>query len=274
MGMDAGERRQGDFLFGGRIVPVEREGNKVFVKTPRHGEEDAGETARLRLGDRILFRAGDLVIDSRQIDAMSPKGPGGYAPVANTVWTWYRIASERADFLFFFFALARRLDAAHALWALAMEERDQANEEGGIPQRTGFLKTLATAEMAIVALNRAFNMANTLIKEYCPDLELPATVQKIQGTVSEMRNAFEHISDRAQGKVNRTKISYKDAWSIFNQPDFIEKSTLRYQEHALHFDKDVIDALLDCRELIMQAIDSRAALHARNGRQQAESDNT
>ena len=273
MGMDAEEQRQGDFLLGARIVPVEREGNKVFVRTPRHGEEDAGETVRLRRGDRLLFRAGDLVIDSRQIDAMSPKGPGGYAPVANTVWTWYRIASERADFLFFFFALARRLDAAHALWALAIEERDQANEEGGIPQRSGLLKTLATAEMAIVALNRAFNMANTLIKEYCPDLELPATVQEIQGTVSEMRNAFEHIGDRAQGKVNRTKISYKDAWSIFNQPDFIEKSTLRYQEHSLHFDRDVIDALLDCRELIMQAIDSRAALHAKNGRRQAEGDN-
>ncbi|MCY3897433.1 MAG: hypothetical protein OXF86_02620 [Caldilineaceae bacterium] len=273
MEMDAEEQRQGDFLFGARIVPVGREGNKVFVRTLRHGEEDASETVRLRLGDRILFRAGDLIIDSRQIDAMSPKGPGGYAPVANTVWTWYRIASERADFLFFFFALARRLDAAHALWALAIEERDQANEEGGIPQRSGFLKTLATAEMAIVALNRAFNMANTLTKEYCPDLELPATVQKIQGTVSEMRNAFEHIGDRAQGKVNRTKISYKDAWSIFNQPDFIEKSTLRYQEHSLQFDRDVIDALLDCRELIMQAIDSRAALHARNGRRQAEGDN-
>ena len=274
MGIDAKEQQQGDFLFGGRIVPVGREGNKVFVRTLRHGEEDTGETVRLRLGERIVFRAGDLVIDSRQIDAMSPKGLGGYAPVANTVWTWYRIASERADFLFFFFALARRLDAAHALWALAVKERDQAKEEGGIPQRSGVFNTLATAEMAIVALNRAINMANTLIKEYCPDLELPASVQEVQGTILEMRNAFEHIGDRAQGKVNRTKISYKDAWSIFNQPDFIEESMLRYKEHSLHFDKDVIGALLDCRELIMQAIDSRAALHARNGRQQAESDDT
>ena len=62
-----------------------------------------------------------------------------------------------------------------------------------------------------------------------------------------MRNAFEHIGDRAQGKVNRTKISHKDAWSIFNQPDFIALSVLRYKEHSLNFDEDALGALLDCR---------------------------
>ena len=274
MGQDAEEQQTGNFLFGARVVPVGREGNKVFVRTLQHGEDDTGETVRLRLGDRIVFRAGDLVIDSRQIDAMSPKGLGGYAPIANTVWTWYRIASEQADFLLFFFALARRLDAAHTLWALAAKEMDQARKERGILQRSGFFNTLATAEMAIVALNRAIEMSITLIEEYCPDLELPESVQGIQGTVLEMRNAFEHIGDRARGKVNRTKISHGDAWSIFNQPEFIEKSVLRYKEHLLNFDKDVIAALLECRELIMQAIDSRAALYARNVRQQAERDDT
>lgn len=274
MGNSTEEQRQGAFLFGGRIVPVGRIGNRVFVRTLRHGEKDTGETVRLREGDRITFRAGDLVIDSRQIDAMSPKGRGGYAPVANTVWTWYQIASEQADFLLFFFALARRLDAAHALWTSAANERDHAKEEGGIPQRTGFFSTLATAEMAIIALNRAFTMSNTLIAEYCPDLELPESVQAMQGTISEMRNAFEHIGDRAHGKVSWTKISYRDAWSIFNQPDFIEKSVLRYKEHSLNFDEDLLAALLDSRELIMQAIDSRAALHQKNGRQKADnSDN-
>ena len=274
MGNSTEEQRQGAFLFGGRIVPVGRKGNRVFVRTLRHGEKDTGETVRLREGDRITFRAGDLVIDSRQIDAMSPKGRGGYAPVANTVWTWYQIASEQADFLLFFFALARRLDAAHALWSLAEDKRDQVKEVSGIPQRSGFLSTLATAEVTIIAVNRAIEMANTLIAEYCPDLKLPKTVKAIQRPVLVMRNAFEHIGERAQGKVNRTKFSYQDAWSIFNQPDFIEKSVLHYREHSLNFDRDLLAALLDCRELIMQAIDSRAALHSSNGRQMAETNDT
>lgn len=274
MGNDNREQQPGTFLFGARIVPVERKGNRVFVRTLRHGEKDPGETVRLREGDRITFRAGDLVIDSRQIDAMSPKGRGGYATVANTVWTWYQIASDRPDFLLFFFALARRLDAAHALWALAEDKREQAREAGGIPQRSDFFNTLATAEMTIIALNRAIEMANTLIAEYCPDLKLPNTVKAIQRPVLDMRNAFEHIGERAQGMVNRTKFSYKDAWSIFNQPDFIEKSVLHYREHSLSFDGDLLAALVECRELIMQAIDSRAALHSSNGRQMAETNDT
>ena len=242
------------------------------MRTLRHGEEDNGEAAHLRPGDRLFFRAGELVIDSRKIDAMSPKGPGGYAPVANTVWTWYQIASDRLDYLLFIFALARRLDAAHALWASTLKKRDKAKEEGKTSPRSEFFDTLSTAEMAVVALNRAIEMAKTLIEDYCRDLELPQAVQTIQPAVSQMRNAFEHIGERAQGMVTRTKISHKDAWSIFNQPEFIAKSVLRYNDHVLDFDDDMIAALLACRELIMQAIDSRAALQEKNGRQQSESD--
>ena len=166
MNEDAQTQPGGEFLTSGRIVPVRREGNKVFVRTLRHGEEDKGDAVNIRAGDRVIFEPGALVIDSRQIDAQSVEDLGGYAPVANTVWTWYRIVGEEVGFFVFFFALARRVDAAHALWALAVQERKRAKVEGAIPRREGVLKALAAAEVAIIALHRGFTMVHSLIVKF------------------------------------------------------------------------------------------------------------
>ena len=88
----ANKQTQDEFLTSGRLIPIGREGNKVFARTLRPGEEDTGEVVHLEPGDQLVIPPGGLVIDSREIDARSTKGIGGYAPVANTVWTWYQIA--------------------------------------------------------------------------------------------------------------------------------------------------------------------------------------
>ena len=262
MNKNANRQPKGEFLTGGRIVPMGREGNKVFARTLRPGEEDTGEAIHIGPGDQLVIPAGGLVIDSREIDAQSIKGLGGYAPVANTVWTWYRIVGEQLGFFLFFFSLARRIDAAHALWASAIQEHERAEGEGVILRRTRFFNALATAEVAIIALHRGITMVYSLIDKFCPDLEVPDSVQNIQTAVRDMRNAFEHIDDRAEGRVGMSRKAAPDALSIFHQPDFIESSVLRYKGHSLNFNEDVLTALLECRELIMEAIDSRAASRA------------
>ena len=264
MDKESAEQPGGEFLTSGRIVLDRREGNKVFVRTLRPGEEDSGEGVNIRAGEQLIFEAGALVVDSREIDAQSVKGRGGYAPVANTVWTWYRIVGEQLGFFLFFFSLARRIDAAHALWTLAIEEREKAKEEGAISRRTGFLNALATAEVTIIALHRAMTMVYSLIDKFCPDLEVPDSVQRIRDAVWEMRNAFEHIDERAEGLVGRSKEMHSEALTIFDQPDFIESSILSYKTYSLNFEEDVLSALLDCREFIMDAIDARAASKANN----------
>ena len=70
---------QGDFLFGRRIVPIRREDNVVYARTLRRGEEDTGEAVHLEPGDRLVIPAGELVVDSRDIDEYyNPIGLGGY----------------------------------------------------------------------------------------------------------------------------------------------------------------------------------------------------
>ena len=64
------------------------------------------------LKSALVIPPGELIINSREVDAYyNPAGTGGYAPVANTVWTWYQIAPKELGFFLYFFSLARRTDA-------------------------------------------------------------------------------------------------------------------------------------------------------------------
>ena len=257
--------RQDEPLVLGRLVPVRREGKKVFARTLRYGEEDTGEAVHLEAGDQLIVAKGDFSINSRQIDEQSVPGLGGYAPVANTVYTWYNIiGGETLEFYLFFFSLARRIDAAHSLWTRATQERERGKEEGAIPGRIGYLNALASAEMAIIALHCGISMVATIVDKYCPDLEVPGSVKAISDTVAEMRKGFEHIDERAQGKVGRSGKDDFDALTIFDQTDFIESFVLRYKGLTLDFGVEILPALLDSRELIMNVIDFRASSQTAN----------
>lgn len=245
---------EGKFLFSGRLVPDGREGNVVYGRTLRRGEEDTGEGIHVGPGEEFAIRPGGLVIDSREIDEYhNPIGVGGYRPITNTVWTWHRFAKEQLGVFLFFFALARRTDVAHALWVSAIQARDEARKEAGIPHRHAHFYAFSAAEVAIIALGRCYRMVGVLVEKYRPGMDLPDSVTKTQEAVLEMRNAFEHIDERAEGRVGGGKFD-ADALSIFNQPDFAQASILRYKNYELNFESDVIAALIDCRELIMDAI--------------------
>ena len=94
-------------------------------------------------------------------------------------------------------------------------------------------------------------MVTTLVNEYCTELHSPGSVQRITTPVAAMRSAFEHIDERAQGKVGWSRKADIDALTIFDQTDFIESSTLRYRNHSLDFEADILPALMDSRELIV-----------------------
>ena len=110
--------------------------------------------------------------------------------------------------------------------------------------------------MAVIALHRCFEMVYELVEKFSPGLQVPASVDKIRAPVRKIRHAFEHIDERAQGKINQQK-THPDALTIFNQPDFVNSSVLQYKTLTLNLETEVIAALLDCREFIMNAIDNR-----------------
>ena len=255
---DSGDKDgKANFLFGGRLVPDGREGNVVYARTLRSGEEDTGEGVHVGAGEQLVIRAGGLRFGSRDVDEYhNPTGEGGYRPVANSVWTWHQFAKERLEFHYFLFALSRRTDVAHALWVSAIEARDEARKEAGIPHRQALFNALAAAEVAVIALGRCYRMVRALVEQHCPGMDLPDGVTKTEEAVLEIRNAFEHIDERAESKVGRRTLD-PDALTIFNQQDFVSTSILRYKNYELNFESDVIHALIACRELIVDAMGER-----------------
>ena len=248
---------EGEILYVGRLVPAGREGNKVFARTLLPGEEDTGQAVHVAVGEQLIIRSGDLSFSSDEIDAKSPKGLGGYAPIANTIWTWYSIAGEKVGFFLYLFALARRLDAAHALWELAIQERDKAKASDGMERRLVFFRALSEAEVAIIALHRAMDMLQRLEEVFLLEIQFPSNLERLEVVVREMRHAFEHIDERAQGRINQAGRMDAEALTIFDQPDFLDSSKLHYRNSDFDFYGDMLQALLSCRELVLKVIDLR-----------------
>ena len=114
-------------LLSMRVVPDGRDGNVVFGRTLRWGEADDGRGVTVARGEEFTIPKGRLVVQLDHIDSLSELGPGGYAPVANTIWTWYQVGPHPdAGVYRALLSLARRVDTAHELWAIAVKQRKEA----------------------------------------------------------------------------------------------------------------------------------------------------
>jgi len=236
-------------LLSMRVVPDGREGNVVFGRTLRWGEADDGGGVSVAAGEEFTIREGRLVVELDHIDSLSESGPGGYAPVTNTIWTWYQVGPNAdAGVYRALLSLARRVDTAHELWAIAVKQRKEALDMGlGPSGRPLLFRAWGAAEMAVIALHRAVRLAGMLARWL--DVEVPDDVRGAAASAKLLRDALEHIEERAEGRV-RGRID-PAAHEIFHQGDFIEKGRLTYDGHMLDIEMDMIGALLGCRWLIM-----------------------
>ena len=228
----------------------------MYARSLRLGEEDSGEVVHVPAGKRLVIRAGDLSIDSEELDAKSPKGRGGYAPVADTIWTWYQIAGvEDTKLLMLVLAAARRLDATHVFWSETMGALEEAPTLAGNLRRSALFRALAMAEVTLISLSREMEMISRLEKEFSLGLQISEIFDSNMKALRRMRNALEHIDDRAMGQA--TDGTADSAMSIFFQPYFVDQGILTYAGDALSFAEGAPLVLRECRELIKSVIDLR-----------------
>ena len=240
----------------GRVVPAGSDENTVFMRTLRPSEEDTGEVVHIPAGKRMVFNAGDLSFSSDEIDARSPQGRGGYAPVADTIWTWYRlVGAEVQSLLMLLLAAARRLDATHVFWSATMDALDESSSLEGIERRSTLFRALAMAEVTVISLSRAVGMLYRLDEEFHLGLQIPERIHALRKPLRRMRNALEHIDDRAMGEAKDGTV--ESAMSIFIQPLFVDRGALTYAGEGLLFTTGVPVALSHCRKVIMSVIDLR-----------------
>lgn len=239
-----------DALLGIRIVPDGRDGNTVFARTLRPGEADDGTPVVLdsSAGERFRFRQGFIVVSIEQIDRQSRTGPDGYSPITNTIWTWLHIASgAQPDEYRYLLAASRRLDGSHAILTLVKSTLNEISG-GFIRQRERIYLAYSLAELLIVALGRAVDMVLGLRDNFTVQSTVPVDLVRKQASIRAMRNAFEHIEDRALGRVHGKP--HSDALSVFDQRRFLSDGVLRYGDYSLSVETDVPQILLSARQHI------------------------
>ena len=250
---------ENDFLAGVRVVPVGRNGNRVYGRTLNDGEPDTGEGIPLEVGETLEFPAGSVSVTMADVDRYTEPEPDGYAPVANTIWTWLAIPPhENKTFVNYLLAAARRLDAAHAHCSGALRGlTEHPPKEKGFRAREAMLDALSDAESMCVALSRAIRMITRARATISSPAAVPQEISAIEHAVQTIRDAFEHIDERAVGKARRENPS--DAVSVFDQSDFFTSGVLRYAGHSLDIRSEVIPAVIAGRRFIVE-VATRAGL--------------
>ena len=132
---------------------------------------------------------------------------------------------------------------------------EEAPTLAGNLRRSALFRALAMAEVTLISLSREMEMINRLEKAFSLGLQMSEKFDSNKKALRRMRNALEHIDDRAMGQA--TDGTADSAMSIFFQPYFVDQGILTYAGDALSFAEGVPLVLSECRELIKGVIDLR-----------------
>lgn len=249
--------RRDDLLTWLRLVPDGREGSTVYGRTLCYGEVDNGESIQLRPGDTFALRPGALVLELEAIDEqVAVVFDDGYKSITNTLWTWLSVGVRSVtaeEAMRFLLAAGRRLDESHRMLRLVKSKMaDLENTVDGIPQRNLIYEIIGTVEMAVVAMNRALNMTSQLETHFSISTPLPASIFGKLDAIVALRNAYEHIEDRALGLVRGR--AHPDALSIFNFERFFKERVIVYGPYELNLETEAAELLVDARQYLKKVV--------------------
>ena len=257
-----------DILTSVRVVPDGRNGSTVYGRTLRSDEPDTGLAPQLRPGDNFAFRAGSLVLSVDNIDiSAATKFEDGYSSIANTVYTWLslypnlnsKITPQEVTYLLL--SVARRLDASHEGFSLLHSKlKELETVEYGIRERNLNFEIVGLVEIAIVAMNRAFQMAEQLGNRFSLSTPFPTSVKDKLAAIKNMRDAYEHIDNRAFGLAGQKSQPHPDALSVFNFERLFQEGIATYGSYELDIYNEAIQLLIDTRQYLKDATSELASL--------------
>lgn len=255
-----------DSLIAVRVVPMGRIGNRVLGRTLTANEEDTDQPISFYpyRGEELHFPPGSIQITVRDLDRLAKADEHGYAHLSNIVWTWLFVGAPPDPMLFrFLVAAARRLDTAHALF-VSVHARMSEGPASFTSVRQRFFEALAVAEVMCVALARAVDMLRSVSARFGVAISMPPIVTSKLEALREIRDAFEHIDERALG--NRRTTPHQDALSVFDQKDFITSGVLRYGTRSLDLTSEVPHMLVEARRTFLEvAVAAAGAAKTING---------
>ena len=243
------------FILGIPVVEVRRDDalRKVWIRTVRISEPEPPGRVRWPWGYDLTIEPGDIALEIERIDRLFPPDEDGYVPLTNTIWTWFNIGPAPGSEMLtrYVLAAARRLDAAHRQFQRVRKELDDFDPvaPGPLARRTTF-EIVGQVETAVVALSRAVDMSRNLVSLVPIPVSVPENVTDKSKALTELRNAYEHIEDRAKGQVWGKPDP--QALTIFDWSSLFESGTITYGGHSLVLD-EVQELILDTRAFLVRA---------------------
>lgn len=246
------------FVVSMRAIPVRREGNVVFCRTLRVGEADDGSRVHVRPGDSVTFEAGGVTVELDHIDSLEKPTASGYVPLMPVLWAWLVVGAADADEAKaartrYLLAAARRLDAANSLM---MQIEDRRAELAGDPRfgpaiRRALFDLIAHVEMAVVALGRVVDMIMAAQERIGIASPVPKSITDAADPIRAIRNAYEHVEDRALGYVQGKP--HPDALTIFDHRELIKNDRIVYGAQQLELSSQLPALLREARDFIKTA---------------------
>ncbi|NLG54437.1 MAG: light-mediated development protein DET1 [Rhodococcus sp.] len=234
------------FLLSQRIVPVQEEPGVIYARHLRHGEADDGRRVHVRPGTKVSL---DPYLDLDIIDEFEFQGVEGYVPLTPVLFTWLVTAGKMTDDSRrrYLLSAARRLDLAHSLFQ-RVEQLRQRDPEGAPATRRAAFELIGCVEMAVVSLSRAMDMCERAAQDVGATTAVPAEISSRCTAVRELRNAYEHIEDRALGRIRGDE--HPDALTIFEHSSVVERGVITYRDYQLDLAVDVPTTISAIRQFL------------------------
>jgi hypothetical protein len=242
-----------DLVFGMRIVPVREEGDVVYARTLRHGEEDNGARVHVRPGQTVAFEEGAIKAELDYIDSLESPTASGYVPLAPVLWSWLALSVHWIDpaIVRYVLAAARRLDTANEL--LMNIKSLEAELNSGDLSAAGFRRAMflliGSVETAVVALGRAISMITSAPRQVRNRTRVPRLLADAMPSLTSIRNAYEHIEDRALGNVQGKPDPV--ALTIFDHMSLLAYDKIVYGAHELDLAEQVPQLLQVARATLL-----------------------
>ncbi|MBX3444884.1 MAG: hypothetical protein KF774_20960 [Planctomyces sp.] len=246
--------RNTGFLFSYRVVPVRREPGIVYARILRRGEADTGQRIHVRPGERITFERGSVVAELGHIDAMEPPTASGYVPLSPVLWTWLALGAKgpAPARTLYILAAARRLDTANLLLATIEQHREDLKQNAltSPALRRAMFELIGAVELAVVALARALTMVRGAAEAIGASTPVPQMIVESAPAIRAIRDAYEHIEERALGKVRNKQDPA--TLTIFEYNELIDQDRITYGIHQLDLATEVPELLHQARAFLIE----------------------
>jgi hypothetical protein len=181
---------------------------------------------------------------------VAPPRPDGYRPIADACSIWGGFLPPAPEPWRFVLSAARRCDSAHLLIQRVREGIEAMNDpkQGPLPWRRKAHEVIGDAEAALTAMHRAVAMSRTFNRRFYVTTRLPESVAEKAEHIRRLRDAYEHIEERAVGNVRR--LPDPDALSAFAFQSLFERRTVTYGGSSLSIDQEATGLLIALRDYI------------------------